>query len=177
MGLFKHFQRWNIFSGRDLGPAVARFFLKNAMVDIDEIQAAAIQTVWLQVEGPASRPGAPRRMRICGACQLCAKQHTRQRCRKTRNLFCRKPFALVTTRFDQIQEHPAAVPIRICANQRAVDGEVRRAACGTQALWRPTRAIKPGPSANAVLTGIRIIPLRRRAGRVCQQRANPCGGR
>jgi hypothetical protein len=25
LGLFKHFQRWNIFSGMDLGPAVARF--------------------------------------------------------------------------------------------------------------------------------------------------------
>jgi hypothetical protein len=25
LGLFKHFQRWNIFSGKDLGPAVARF--------------------------------------------------------------------------------------------------------------------------------------------------------
>ena len=50
-------------------------------------------------------------------------------------IFCgRKPFALVTTGFDQIQEHPAAVPIRICAKQGAVDGEVRRAACGTQAL-------------------------------------------
>ena len=25
LGHFKHFQRWNIFSGKDLGPAVARF--------------------------------------------------------------------------------------------------------------------------------------------------------
>src|ERR1700730_5724431 len=46
----------------------------------------------------------------------------------------RKPFALVTTGFDQIQEHPAAVPIELDGKQRAVDGEVRRAACGTQAL-------------------------------------------
>ena len=33
----------------------------------------------------------------------------------------RKPFALVAAGFDQIQEHPAAVPVRVCANQRAVD--------------------------------------------------------
>jgi hypothetical protein len=29
--------------------------LKNSMVDIDEILAAAIRTVWLQVDGPESR--------------------------------------------------------------------------------------------------------------------------
>src|ERR1700731_4924764 len=135
------------------------------MVDIDEILAAAMRTVWLQGEGPASRPGAPRRIRTCGACQLCASSIPDSDVEKP-GIFCgRKPFALVTRGFDQILEHPAAVPIRICGTQRAVDGEVRRAACGTQALWRPTRAIKPGPSAHAVLTGIRIIPLRRGAGR------------
>src|SRR5580704_19136345 len=33
----------------------------------------------------------------------------------------RKPFTLVAAGFDQIQEHPAVVPVRVCANQRAVD--------------------------------------------------------
>ena len=33
----------------------------------------------------------------------------------------RKSFALVAASLDQIQEHPAVVPVRVCANQRAVD--------------------------------------------------------
>ena len=64
----------------------------------------------------------------------CAAAHSTAMSKNPEIFRGRKPFALVAAGFDQIQEHSAVVPVRICANQRAEDRQVRRGAGRTQTV-------------------------------------------